>query len=131
GSWRGLVAYGVTPWVVARVLRASGAAPFGAADGPAGPRFDIPPLWRQALALGITVAAAAVIDPLFILLPLLVWVALLPGSVVVGAFDGLARMLAAALGGVLVAAALHAPWLFDLLATNPSWSTFTLSRDAD
>lgn len=131
GSWRGLVAYGVTPWVVARVLRASGTAPFGAPDGAAGPRFDLPPLWRQALALGITVALAAVIDPLFILLPLLVWLALLPGSVLMGAFQGLARMLAVAVGAALAAAALHAPWLFDLLSTNASWDTFTLSRDAD
>ncbi len=131
GSWRGLVAYGVTPWVLARVLRASGEAPFGATDGAAGPRFDVPPLWRQALAMGLAVAAAAVIDPLFVALPLFLWLGMLPGSLLVGAFRGAGRMLAASLGAVAVAAVLHAPWLFDLLATNPSWDTFTLSRAAD
>jgi GT2 family glycosyltransferase len=131
GSWRGLVAYGLAPWILARVLRASGEAPFGAHDGPAGPRFDVPPVWRQGLALGILVAAAGVLDPLFLLLPLTVWVAMVPGSSLLGGTRGLGRMLWVSVLAALVGALLHAPWLVDLLAGNPSWTTFTASRSAD
>lgn len=128
GSWRGLVAYAIAPWVIARMLRATGTAPFGAGDGHAGPRFDVPPLWRQSIALGILVALAGVLDPLFILLPVVVWLGVVPGSLITASTAGLVRMLAVAAGSVALAAAIHAPWLFDLLTTNPTWDTFTSSR---
>lgn len=124
GSWRGLAAYGVAPWVLARVLRASGRAPFGAVDGSSGPLVDVAPLWRQGLALGVLVAIAAVLDPLFALMPLVVWLALVPGSLLVGSIAGLARMFVASVVAALVAAAVHAPWLVELLGSSPSWGTF-------
>lgn len=124
GSWRGLVAYAIAPWVLVRLLRAAGTAPFGAVDELAGPVGDVPPLWRQALALGAIGALAAVLDPLFVLLPLLVWVALVPGSVLVGGLAGLGRMLVVSVGAALVAVAVHAPWAVELVGTSPSWDTF-------
>jgi GT2 family glycosyltransferase len=131
GSWRGLVAYAIAPWVLARVLRASGVAPFGAHDGAAGPRFDVPPLWRQGLALGLLVALTAVLDPLFLLLPLFVWLALVPGSLLIGGVRGLGRMAAVAVTALVVGTVVHAPWLLDLLSTSPSWDTFASSTSAD
>lgn len=128
GSWRGLLGYGVLPWVVARLLRASGQAPFGAADPPAGPRVDIPPLWRQALVLGVLIALPAAVDPLWIVLPLVLVVAMVPGSLVAGRPRGLVRMALAALGAGIVAAALHATWLVTLLGGDVRWSTFTGGR---
>ena len=135
GSWRGLVAYAVAPWVLARVVRASGAAPFGAVDPDdgsrsAGPRLDVPPAWRQAMALGVLVAAAGLLDPLFLVVPLVIGLAMIPGSLLIGALRGLLRMGAVSLGAALVGVALHGPWLFDLLG-DPSWRTFTASRSAD
>jgi GT2 family glycosyltransferase len=131
GSWRGLVAYGVAPWVLARVLRAGGRAPFGAHDGDAGPRVDVPPLWRQGVALGIVVALVGVLDPLFLLVPLVLVVAMIPGSLLLGSLRGLGRMLVAALVAALTGAALLAPWLVDLLRTNPTWTTFSSSTSKE
>jgi GT2 family glycosyltransferase len=131
GSWRGLVAYGVAPWVLSRLLRAGGTAPFGANDGSAGPRFDVPPLWRQGVALGLLVAGAALIDPLFLLLPLAVWLGLVPGSLLLGGVRGLGRMAAAASVAAVVGVTLHAPWIVDLVRSNPTWDTFaSTSPDA-
>jgi GT2 family glycosyltransferase len=130
GSWTGLVAYGIAPWVLLRVVRSSGSAPFGAADGPAGPRFDVPPIWRQSLALGILGALAALVDPLFVFLPLLVWIGLVPGSLLLARTRGLGRMFVVSLGAAAVGAVLHGPWMVDLVTTNPSWSTFTPGHSA-
>ncbi|MFP4512625.1 MAG: glycosyltransferase family 2 protein [Acidimicrobiales bacterium] len=135
GSWRGLVAYAVAPWVLARLLRSSGTTPFGAADDHpgrrVGPRHDVPPLWRQAVALGLVVALAALLDPLFLLMPFAVVVGMVPGSLLIGTVRGLGRMAVVGVGAALVGGVLHAPWLFDLLSTNPSWSTLTASRSAE
>lgn len=131
GSWRGLLAYGVTPWVVARLLRASGTAPFGAEDPPAGPRVSLPPLWRQCLSLGVVVALAATVDPLWVVIPLAIVVAMVPGAIVAGSFRGLWRMsLTAAVGGA-VGLVLHAPWAVELLGPDASWSTFLRSGTAE
>jgi GT2 family glycosyltransferase len=131
GSWRGLAAYAVAPWVLARVLRAGGTAPFGAHDGAAGPRFDVPPLWRQGVALGLLVAATGVLDPLFLALPLFVWLAMIPGSLLLGGARGLGRMGLVALTALVVGAVVHAPWLVELLSTSPSWDTFTAGSSPD
>ncbi len=123
GSWRGLMAYGVTPWVVARLLRASGTAPFGAHDPPAGPRVVVPPLWRQSLALGVLVALAATVDPFWIVLPLAIVVAMVPGAIAAGSFRGLWRMSVIATSAGAIAVALHAPWALDMVARGADWST--------
>ncbi len=137
GSWRGLVAYGLAPWVLSRVVRSSGAVPFGAADiaggqrlGP-GPRADVPPMWRQAVGLGLLVAVGAMLDPLFLALPLLIALAMIPGSLLVGALRGLGRMIVVALGALVIGAVVHAPWLFELVTVRPSWDTFVASRSSD
>ncbi|MBK5223747.1 MAG: glycosyltransferase family 2 protein [Acidimicrobiia bacterium] len=131
GSWRGLVGYGVMPWVFARVLRASGDVPFGAADPPAGPRVEIPPLWRQSLALGVVIALAATIDPLWVAWPAALVVAMIPGSLVAGRLSGLARMLLTSIGAGVIALILHAPWAIEMLSPGGGWSAFTGGRVAD
>ena len=131
GSWRGLLGYGLAPWVLARLLRASGEAPFGAADPPAGPRVVVPPWWRQTLILGVLVALAAAVDPLWTILPLAVVVAMVPGSIVAGRVRGLVRMFGAAIGAGALAVVLHAPRAVELLGPGVDWSTFTGGRTGD
>ncbi|WP_195210273.1 glycosyltransferase family 2 protein [Actinomarinicola tropica] len=131
GSWSGLLAYGLVPWVFARLLRASGDAPFGAPDPPAGPRVDVPPLWRQTLVLGVLVALPAAVDPIWAALPLALVVAALPGSLVAGRLRGLLRMGVTALGAGVVAVALHLPWALELASPDAAWSTFVGGRDAE
>ena len=131
GSWRGLVAYAVAPWILARVLRAGGRVPFGAHDAEFGPRVDVPPLWRQGVALGVLVAVAAVLEPGFLLVPLAVVVGFVPGSLLLGGLRGLGRMGLTALIALVVGALLHAPWLVDLLRTNPTWVTFSAGTSND
>ena len=130
GSWRGLLAYGVTPWVVARLVRASGTAPFGEDDPPAGPRVPVPPLWRQCLVLGVVVALAATVDPLWVVLPLGIVVAMIPGAIAGGSLRGFGRMsLAGAVGG-LVGVVLHGPWAAQLATSDVDWSAFAGTGEA-
>lgn len=139
GSARGLALYALSPWVLARVLRAGGTAPFGrvdpttAHDGhpPAGPVAPLPPLWRQTVALGLLAAVGAAVDPLVAALPLAVWVAMLPGSLLVARGRGTLRSFGAAAGAGAVAVALHLPWVVELVAGGPVWSAFTGGRDAE
>jgi GT2 family glycosyltransferase len=130
GSWRGLLAYGVTPWVVARLVRASGTAPFGEDDPPAGPRVPVPPLWRQCLVLGVVVALAATIDPLWVVLPLAIVLAMVPGAIAGGSLRGLGRMSLAATAGCIVGAALHGPWAAQLVSSGVDWSAFAGTGEA-
>ncbi|HSL58881.1 MAG TPA: glycosyltransferase family 2 protein, partial [Acidimicrobiales bacterium] len=139
GSARGLTLYALAPWVVARVLRASGTAPFGRVDPgsggpdthPAGPVTTVPPLWRQVLALGLLIALGAAVDPLLAALPLVVWVGFLPGSLLVARFRGTLRSLVVAIGAAVVAVLLHLPWAIELARGGATWSTFTGGRTTD
>lgn len=136
GSWRALLAYGLLPWVFARLFRASGNVPFAAGDpnlDPSGlispgPTSPVAPLWRQTLILGLVVGVAAAFDPIWVVVPLLLWVTMLPGSLVVGYLGGLWRMLVAATGALVVAVTLNAPWFFELFAGDIDWSVITGGR---
>jgi len=138
GSWRALVGYGLSPWILARMFRASGSVPFGVGDphldprGPISPGPTIPPapLWRQTLTLGLVIGLATAFDPIWALVPLALWLAMLPGSLVAGYLGGLARMFVAAAGAFVVAVVLNAPWIFEVLAGRADFSVLTGGRSA-
>ncbi|HEX2850146.1 MAG TPA: glycosyltransferase family 2 protein [Acidimicrobiales bacterium] len=182
GRWDALVAYAAAPWIVARVLRASGLPPFGGAApaeevhrrarrphtttpadaveallgaeagtldaidaeelrvaaiavsgrhddegvdvvAPVVPGPARPPRrgWEQAVALGVLLAVAGAVAPPVVTLGLVVAFGALLGSVVAGGVREAARAFAVAVGGVLVAGVLLAPWTLELALAHGGW----------
>ncbi len=111
GRWDGLVVFAVTPWVVARLARASELGPFERPHG-----------WRgtlagQMLTLGVVEAVAVSFAPAVGLVVLLVGIALPLGSLVSGRLEGL-RSLGVSVGASVVAAILCIPWSISLLLSG-------------
>ncbi len=115
GSWRALVAYAALPWVLRMLTHASGAPPFGTGD-------RAPSLVRSILGLGLTLALAAAVAPIVLVLAPLLVVGLAGGSLVAGNLLGIRRMATVAVGSVLVAAALHLPWSLSFVSNPLRWS---------
>ena len=111
GRWDGLVAFAVTPWVVARLARASELGPF---EPPAGWRGT---LAGQILTLGVIEAVAVSFAPAVAVVVLLVGIALPLGSLVSGRAQGL-RALGVSIGASVVAAVLCIPWSVSVLLSG-------------
>ena len=109
GQWSGLLLYGTLPWVLARLLRATGIEPFGtAADRDGALRRDLVPL-----GVGLAVLTA--------LVPSAPLVVLLVAAVVAG-FAGV-RPLGVALASVGVALLLLFPWSLDFALPGTTWAS--------
>jgi GT2 family glycosyltransferase len=110
GSWAGLLLYGASPWLLARVFRATGDEPFGAAVGTA-----------RIVSFGILLALLTAFVPVAALLFVVVALAVLVGSLVTGGARGALRALGLVAGGSAVAAVLHLPWTLDFVLPGASW----------
>jgi hypothetical protein len=115
GRWATLALYGAMPWILSRLARATGDAPWPAAAGRRGGDGPRQPAWRAVLGLGVVVALVAALVPAVVLLVPLVALALLVGAVFTGRPLGAVRALGVALGSSAVAVVLHLPWALDLL----------------
>jgi GT2 family glycosyltransferase len=109
GRWDGLVAYALVPFLLVRLVRAGGFAPF-ATDGQATTR------WRHSLAgqmvgLGVIEAVAVSFAPAVVVDLFVCAAGVVVGSLVVGAVSHARRVLAVAVGATALAAVLCAPWL--------------------
>ncbi|MGI8758347.1 MAG: glycosyltransferase [Acidimicrobiales bacterium] len=114
GRWGGLLLYAAAPWILARLLAATGEEPFDAGEQGAG--------WRRRLApvvgLGILVALVAAFVPLVVLQVPFVALALVAGSLLSSGGRGALRALALAVGASLVALVLHLPWSLEFLPVD-------------
>ena len=108
GRLAGVLAYGVAPWVLRALLRATGVAPFGGAES-----ARHRPV-RAALGLGVVVAVVAALTPPVAVMVVVVGAALAAGAVLAGDAPGSLRALVVAAGAVAVAAVLLFPWSLDL-----------------
>ncbi|MGH9083194.1 MAG: hypothetical protein ACRDWN_07610, partial [Acidimicrobiales bacterium] len=113
GRWDGLVAYAAAPWLLARLARATGRAPF--ATGRTGWRSS---LAGQVLALGTVEAVAVALAPVTVVVVLLGGLGLVLGSLVVGDWRAGARAAVVATGGTAVTALLCLPWLVGTLTAG-------------
>ncbi len=116
GRWDGLIAYAVMPWVVARLARASGLAPFAR---PQRPRWK-----SEVLGLGLVVAVAVAIVPFVVVLVLMTALCLVLASVLAGGWRGAFRALGVAVGGVVIALVLNLPWSLGVFSPRADWSGF-------
>jgi GT2 family glycosyltransferase len=132
GRWDALVAYATAPWIVARLLQASGLGAAGS-PGPSRPinrlrnrRLRAPA--RQALGLGILEALLCAMTPGGAALTLLMALGLAAGAALALGRDVLrpaARMVGVAAMATVVAAVLLAPWSYALLAGPARWQAVT------
>jgi GT2 family glycosyltransferase len=107
GRWDGLVAYAAFPFIALRLARAAGVEPYTVAPGPQ---------WRrrpagQVVILGAVIAAAAGFAPAVVPMVLVIAVAWVLGSVLVGQRGPTWRVLVVAVQAVVVALALALPWV--------------------
>ena len=115
GRMSGLVAYAAAPWVLARLLRATGLQPFGEGDTRPMPVGEL-------LPLGILAAAAAVLAPSVLVMVVVAAAGIAVGGLLGGGLPATARAVPVALGAVGVAAVLLFPWSLDLISPGARWS---------
>jgi GT2 family glycosyltransferase len=119
GRLPGLVLYAVAPWLLAHLARASRVAPFGAIGGEAG----VPdrPLLQHVLIVGVLAALAVAVVPTAAVVLVGMALALVVGGLLAGQLAGALRILATAVGGVVVAVVLLVPW--SLSSASADWAT--------
>ena len=104
----GLVAFALTPWLLARLARAGGLSPYG---GAAGDRAEQATRRLQLLSLGVLLAIGMAFAPSMVVV-IVVCALGLGGNVLVRGEGGSGRRLAAATAGAIGAAlVLSAPWV--------------------
>ncbi len=108
GRVSGLVAYATAPWVLGRLLRATGIEPFAEAE--AGRELE-----REILGLGLLLTVAAALSPSVVLMAVLIALGVVAGSVLAGGAGPARRALVVGLGGVGVSAVLLFPWTLTFL----------------
>lgn len=110
GRWPTLIVWAVAPFVVASALRLQGAEPFQSPH----------PVSIRLLRFGLLVAAAATFAPMVVPVALVVILALTLASLVIARPVGLQPLLLGAPVAVLVPAALHLPFSWQI-ASGGSW----------
>jgi hypothetical protein len=132
GRWDALVAFAAAPWIVARLLQASGlgaassAAPSRPINRVRSRRLRAPA--RQALGLGILEAVLCAVAPGGAALTLLMALGLAAGATLVLGRDArrpVLRMMGVAGLGTCIAVVLLAPWSYALLAGPNRWQAVT------
>ncbi len=115
GDVKALIAYGATPWILLRLARASGTAPFVLARGRVA-------LLLECLALGVLVAIAASFVPALALVTVAIALLLGFGGLLSGTGRGAGRIVIVGIGGTLVAFILCLPWSASFLQPGARWS---------
>ncbi len=135
GRWGALVAYAGTPWVLGRLFRATGTAPFVdsapgtvAAVGSPGTKQSVHRRvsdWsdrhqaaRRVMALGLLEAVLVSFVPAAAVVVVLVALALVLSSVIYRDWRSTAQALTLALGATVVAALICLPWLIGVLSAG-------------
>ncbi len=133
GRWAGIVAYGLSPWLLVVLAGSSHLAPFGSLGGSPGPGVRRRPVLTRIVGGGLLVALGATVDPsLLVLLPVC-GLGLVVGGLLAGQVAGAGRLVLTTVGGTVVALVLHLPWS---LAFLDGWSaivapTSTAGRGMD
>jgi GT2 family glycosyltransferase len=115
GSWGGLLLYASAPWVLTRLIAASGDLP--SAHGPVVRRRDL----RAVLALGLLLTLVAAFVPLVTVVALLTALGLAVGGALTGGGRRAWGPVVVAAGAVVVAAVLHVPWSLGFALPGTDW----------
>ncbi len=123
GRWDSLVVYGAGPFMIGSLLRVQGMAPHGPVGGPAGQDITMRSLPIRLIRFGLLIAAVATFVPAVVIVALLMIVGLILGNLLLAKTAGLVRLVMAGLAAVIVPAAVHAPWTFDIIQRG-TWAWF-------
>ncbi|MGI8662355.1 MAG: glycosyltransferase [Acidimicrobiales bacterium] len=121
GRGGGLLLWAAAPWFMRALARVVGDEPFRAASHG---------LRRDALRLGLPLALLAALVPFEPIALVITACGLALGGAVVGRRGGGARVVGAAIGGLVVAFVLHVPWSLDLVGPGTPWSSVGGLRSA-
>jgi hypothetical protein len=113
GRWDGMVAYAVVPFILLRLARATGLAPFDRPDGASADRWTT--VVKPVLVLGVIEATAVALAPAVAPVVVLCALGIVAGSALVGGVRGAVRALTTAVVATAVAAVLLAPWVVGTL----------------
>ncbi len=120
GRWESLVVFAASPYLVGSLLRIQGVSPYGARHGLRAPRITARSLPVLLIRYGILVAFVAAFVPSFVVVSVIVALALGLSTVLTGHERRFAEFSLAAVAAVIVPAALHLPWSYDILRSF-SW----------
>jgi GT2 family glycosyltransferase len=118
GRWDGLLLYAAAPWILSRLLAASGDEPFVRQGSRGGAGHGWRTLRAPILSLGLLVALVSAFVPLVVVLVPFVALALVIGSLFTGGTRGPLRALVVALGASGAALVLHLPWSLSFLPVD-------------
>ncbi|MDA8295054.1 MAG: glycosyltransferase family 2 protein [Actinomycetota bacterium] len=124
GGLNALIAYGGMPFVLARIARATHAAPFD--DG----ALARQPAWREVLSLGAVLGLLGAFAPATVVVSLVAAVALGLGGLLAGSARAAGRGVAVAFGGVAVAFVLCLPWSLTYLQPGAWFSALVGAHSA-
>ena len=114
GRWESLVLYGAAPFLFGSLLRIEGVSPYGVRFGPAGLRIVSRSLPVLAIRLGFLVALVATIVPSVVVVVVIATLAFGLSTLFTSNGERLKEFGLAAAVVVVVPAALHLPWSFDI-----------------
>jgi GT2 family glycosyltransferase len=122
GDLFGLVAFAGMPWVIGRIARASGVAPFGD-NAPPG-LLDARSA-REVVGFGILLALLGAFSPGVVILAVVAAVLFVLSGVLVGQLAASLRALVVTLGAALVAFVLCLPWSLTFVQRGVRWSVLS------
>ena len=111
GRWDLLLMYGSMPWIVLRLARLIGVAPYGDLKGEAGPGIPVRSLLHQVVALALVVAVVASFEPFVVLMVPVIAVVMVVASGLTGSLWSPLRAVLLSLLASALAALMHLPWL--------------------
>jgi GT2 family glycosyltransferase len=109
GDLDALVVWAFVPFVLARLIDASGLAPLAGERGP----------WVDLFGLSVVLAAGAVLSPVIVVIAMVMAVALAAGAALHGTLQGSLRVLVTTVLAAVLATLAHLPWSLELIA-DPS-----------
>ncbi len=111
GRWGALAVYAGAPWILARLFRATGTAPYARPDAARGGH----PVLRAMLALGVIEAVLVSFVPAAAIVVVVAALALLVSSAIGRDWRSTRRAVGLAVGSTLVTAVLCLPWLIGVV----------------
>lgn len=109
GVWGGLLVYAVAPWVLLSAIRSMGLAPFSD-ESPSSADGHRPRWYSPVLGFGLLLAMVGTLVPAVAGVAVVVAIALIVASLLLGRIAGVGRLALTTIGAVVVAAVLVLPW---------------------
>jgi len=125
GSWGGIGAYTISPWILRGLLELQASAPFRTTAGP------VRTSGRAVLSAGSALGLGLIFDQRLVVILGLLGVGLLAGSLVAINPTGIVRIVAGTVVAAFVAAVVALPMAIDQLVASPTWDVIAGGSSGD